>query len=196
MITDEVPDSHHDEITRLSQNGDDVAALRLAQQDVDTYVAAFGMRDLHTANAINLLGCIRQHHGDLADAAASYEQACAIFADLDRSQEQLQFLMMSLCNLGEVRCLIGDGHRASEVLRRAHHLSSEVGTDPRLKGAILAHLGAAAELEGDLETAERLLRDGITIVRSVASTEAQEREIQERLTAVLESRGEQARQSN
>lgn len=195
MNTDAVPDSHHDQITSLSQNGDDVAALRLAQHDVNTYVAIFGLSGLHTANAINLLGCIQHHHGDLADAAASYEQACTIFEQAEESQAQQHYLLMTLCNLGEVWCQMGDSTGATAVLQRAQRLSAVPGTDPRLVGAVLGHLGWAAELQGNLEEAERLLRAGLAIVRSVAST-SQAKEMMDRLSVVVERRGDLAQQLN
>ncbi|MFC0431380.1 BTAD domain-containing putative transcriptional regulator [Kutzneria buriramensis] len=95
----------------------------------------------------NNLGLISESTGELAQAAAHYEQALRIGLRLgNRFTEE-----MALVNLGMVCQARGESERSVDFYRRALTVQREI--NPRGEGTVLVYLGAALCLHGDLDEA-------------------------------------------
>jgi tetratricopeptide (TPR) repeat protein len=191
MSPDDVPVSHFDKIFELARQGDFDAAVALARQDYDACMAYFGNRNFKTATAANNLGCVFQMKGDLTSAMAYYENAQAVINKMDDSEEQRKAQIMGLCNMGECLCDLGDGLRAASLLRQAQSIISRTPSiEPILKGFIVSHLGRASVLNNDLETAERLVLEGLVMARD-GGLPSLERDSLFILVDIYEKRGDQ-----
>ena len=191
MSPDDVPVSHFEKVFELARQGDFVAAVALAQQDYDAYVAFFGNRHSDTASAANNLGCVFQMKGDLTAAMGYYEKAQEVIKNMDDSEEQRKAQILGLCNMGECLCALGDGLRATSILRQAQDMVPRTpSVDPMLKGFIVSTLGQASVLNNDLETAEGLVLQGLVIARDGGS-KSLERDMLLIMVDIYEKRGDQ-----
>jgi tetratricopeptide (TPR) repeat protein/transcriptional regulator with XRE-family HTH domain len=100
------------------------------------------------ASASNQLGVVQQRMGDHRAAAASFEQAVALFGDV----EEQPGLAYALNNLGLLHALTGDHRAAAAAHRHALHVARR--TRDRLAEAdTLNCLGVAQRLTGDYAAA-------------------------------------------
>lgn len=174
----------------LSRQGRHDEAIAAAQRDVDEVreSAAAGSEDL--VIVLNILGCVLQIGGRHHEALTAFAQSIGASASMNDQEQRRIKRIVGLCNLGETHCLLGDGQTARKTLENAFAMI-EAGpeVDPLMRGGVIGCLGWAAELLGDLEEAERLLLEGLSIAKA-AGIEGQERDHLDRLAVVLARRGD------
>lgn len=190
MTSDDAPFNHFGQIFYLTGQGAFDAAVTLAEQDYHDCMAFFGKMHPRTASAVNSLGCVYQLKGDLRNAMVFYEKSHAITTGMEDSHEQRKSMILELHNMSECLCVMKDGTRATFMLNQAQDLAAKTpNVDPGLLGSLVGLSGWAAALNGDLENAERLLLEGLTIIHALGST-SQEQELLEILITVYERRGD------
>jgi DNA-binding CsgD family transcriptional regulator len=98
-----------------------------------------------TSVALNNLGSVMDHRGDLGEAQALFEESLAVLRDLGNEEE----ITASLLYLGDVVGRRGDGDRALALAEEALALARRVGRNERLAEALSEVGRLAADHLGD-----------------------------------------------
>ncbi|CAN5473843.1 BTAD domain-containing putative transcriptional regulator [soil metagenome] len=137
---------------RLASRQDDAAAQLLVQESLEIFRSQ-GEREW-APRALNMLGTIAVHQGDLERAEALYQETLR----LHRETGSQRGIAGALGNLGEIARFRRDYEQAKAFYEEDLALVLELG-DPFLIDTARSNLGLAALHLGDLHRAARLFRE-------------------------------------
>ena len=138
---------------------------------VEVFDEVSGMGDVLTtenrARVLVNLGYARMNIGEVAGAQTAFEQACALY----RQMENQRLLAASLEGLGETLLVRGEVQRALAPLREGLRINREVGEPVRITFAQNQLAWALLEA-GQVVSAERLVRQALATADSATATDA------------------------